>query len=241
MPILPKAFCSAWSRTLHVLISTTSASASVAGHGVALLDEHLRHLLGVALVHLAAVGLDVNAGHGTREHTRTWANDNRSGWRDAGAEIEVAGISEAQRGDAIVGFGVQRFVVGGSHGANGAEIEDENAFVLGASGMKGCPALLIGKAAALGIGEAGPSAGDAGPCNRGACLIEYGDGGCGSRSLLALIGRQHNTGDGHMRIGGDGYCLRRGGSGLRMVFGDSGSEGIEGNNDGEPTPAEMWS
>ena len=34
-----------------------------ARHGEAFFNEHLRHLLGVALVHLAAVGLDVNAGH----------------------------------------------------------------------------------------------------------------------------------------------------------------------------------
>ena len=32
-------------------------------HGIAALDEHLRHLLGVALVHLAAVGFDMDAWH----------------------------------------------------------------------------------------------------------------------------------------------------------------------------------
>ena len=32
-------------------------------HSIATLNEHFRHLLGVALVHLAAIGLDVNAGH----------------------------------------------------------------------------------------------------------------------------------------------------------------------------------
>ena len=32
-------------------------------HAVAALDEHFRHLLGVALIHLAAVGFNIDAGH----------------------------------------------------------------------------------------------------------------------------------------------------------------------------------
>jgi hypothetical protein len=34
-------------------------------HAIAAHDEGSRDLLGIALVHLAAVGLDVNAGHGS--------------------------------------------------------------------------------------------------------------------------------------------------------------------------------
>lgn len=36
----------------------------VAGDGVAAFTEHLRDLFGVALVHLATVGADVDLGHG---------------------------------------------------------------------------------------------------------------------------------------------------------------------------------
>ena len=38
-------------------------------HAIAAHDERSRDLLGIALVHLAAVGLDVNAGHGSGTQT----------------------------------------------------------------------------------------------------------------------------------------------------------------------------
>ena len=66
IPILPSAFCSAMSRTLQVLSRTTSASVSQSTPLVATRDERMRDLLGVALVHLAAVGLDEKFRHGSR-------------------------------------------------------------------------------------------------------------------------------------------------------------------------------
>src|SRR5215831_16338600 len=60
MPILPSAFWSAMSRTLHVFSSTTSASDS-RGY------ERMRDLFGVALVHLATISLDEEFRHGWTE------------------------------------------------------------------------------------------------------------------------------------------------------------------------------
>ena len=63
IPILPSAFCSAMSRTLQVLSSTTSASVSFAAAFVAAIEQRVRDLLRVALVHLAAVGFDEKFRH----------------------------------------------------------------------------------------------------------------------------------------------------------------------------------
>ena len=61
--ILRSAFCSAMSRTLHVLSRMTSAAASDAREGVALGHELGGDGFAVALVHLATVGFDVNTRH----------------------------------------------------------------------------------------------------------------------------------------------------------------------------------
>ena len=64
--------CSALSRTAQVFTSITSASAGSSVAHVALAAEHPEHELGVGHVHLAAVGLDVDAlGHGHRKDSRT--------------------------------------------------------------------------------------------------------------------------------------------------------------------------
>ena len=73
IPILPIAFCSAMSRTEQVLSSTTSASVSLPRHLVAARHEHLRDLLGVALVHLASVGFDEDLGHGSAHPSTAFA------------------------------------------------------------------------------------------------------------------------------------------------------------------------
>ena len=82
-------------------------------HGIALLHEHAGHLLGVPLVHLAAVGFDVKLGHGENQmfffrvttHSRCLVWGNRSkGWtavtaypalsNSARSRIWVAGLQE---------------------------------------------------------------------------------------------------------------------------------------------------
>jgi hypothetical protein len=66
VPALPMAFCSAASRTLQVLSSMMSQLSSLRHDAVAPAAQHRRDRLAVALVHLAAVGFDVDPVHSSR-------------------------------------------------------------------------------------------------------------------------------------------------------------------------------
>ncbi len=63
IPIFPSAFCSAMSRTLHVFSKHDVRFRFVRGRFIAARDQRMRDLFRVALVHLAAVGLDEKFRH----------------------------------------------------------------------------------------------------------------------------------------------------------------------------------
>jgi hypothetical protein len=103
LPILPSAFCSAWSRTEQVLMRTASASFSFGGDRVAALGEHARDLFRVALVHLATVGADVDFGHETL---------------DGMIEIHAESLAQSLLRLFVIFDGVQKLMLGLLHESN---------------------------------------------------------------------------------------------------------------------------